>query len=234
MLVFLFILTVKLFQNAGNVSYKGKYAYNIVIAILSLALALNFLEAFKDMARVYRWRFLASGQLTVRETDMILSSTTVRRFPRTRQTYHSLWSTLHDRLRLSRSWRSHQPTIDPLPMLHHHQPCNQRNQGRTQPLRPQCSPRRHGNRPPRPLRQPTSLLLTWASGKLQRHPAVAAVPALPLGQPLRNQWPDGPPDLLQNVAIRHWLSSYYGSLEPTHVPARDPRDAACAGVPAQC
>ena len=40
--------------------------------ILNLALGLNFLEVFKDMAKVLRWRVLASRSSTVRETDLIL------------------------------------------------------------------------------------------------------------------------------------------------------------------
>ena len=40
--------------------------------ILNLALGLNFLEVFRDMAKVLRWRVLASRSSTVRETDLIL------------------------------------------------------------------------------------------------------------------------------------------------------------------
>ena len=42
------------------------------MTILNLALALNFLETFKDMAKIFRWRVLSSKPFTPREVDLIL------------------------------------------------------------------------------------------------------------------------------------------------------------------
>ena len=53
-------------------SHSRKDWFNAVTTILNLALGLNFLEVFKDMAKVLRWRVLASRPSTVRETDLIL------------------------------------------------------------------------------------------------------------------------------------------------------------------
>ncbi|KAI9881078.1 MAG: hypothetical protein M1830_008236 [Pleopsidium flavum] len=72
LLVVLVIVTLKAFQDEGNISKHRKTGFNVIITTLSLALGLNFFEAFKDMAKVYRWRILASGQFSLRETDLIL------------------------------------------------------------------------------------------------------------------------------------------------------------------
>ena len=75
-LTFLFLLlvivTLKAFEAAGNISGQKRAAFNIVITILSLLLGLNFFEAFKDMAKVYRWKVLFSGKFSPREADLIL------------------------------------------------------------------------------------------------------------------------------------------------------------------
>ena len=71
-LIALFILTLILFEKAGNVSHSRKEWFNAVTTILNLALGLNFLEVFKDMAKVLRWRVLASRPSTMREADLIL------------------------------------------------------------------------------------------------------------------------------------------------------------------
>ncbi|KAI4126464.1 MAG: hypothetical protein LQ347_004963 [Umbilicaria vellea] len=71
-LLTLFIVTLVLFKNAGNVSHDTKIWFNVITTILNLALGLNFLEAFKDMAKVLRWRVLANRSFTVREVDLIL------------------------------------------------------------------------------------------------------------------------------------------------------------------
>lgn len=71
-LIVLFILTLILFERAGNVSHSRKEWFNAVTTILNLALGLNFLEVFKDMAKVLRWRVLASRLSTMREVDLIL------------------------------------------------------------------------------------------------------------------------------------------------------------------
>ena len=71
-LIALFLLTLILFEQAGNVSHSRKEWFNAVTTILNLALGLNFVEVFKDMAKVLRWRVLASRPSTIRETDLIL------------------------------------------------------------------------------------------------------------------------------------------------------------------
>lgn len=71
-LVALFIMTLVLWEHNGNVSHDGKLWFNAIATILNLALGLNFLEAFKDMAKILRWRILANRPFTVREADLIL------------------------------------------------------------------------------------------------------------------------------------------------------------------
>ena len=70
-LVTLFVISLALWQN-HNVSHQGKVWFNTLLTILNLALALNFLEAFKDMAKIGRWRILSSRPYTPREVDLIL------------------------------------------------------------------------------------------------------------------------------------------------------------------
>ena len=53
-------------------SHTRKDWFNAVTTILNLALGLNFLEVLKDMAKVLRWRVLASRPSTLREADLIL------------------------------------------------------------------------------------------------------------------------------------------------------------------
>ncbi|KAL9599152.1 MAG: hypothetical protein Q9219_004019 [cf. Caloplaca sp. 3 TL-2023] len=66
------IITLKVYEQKGSVGHDNKILFNTVITVLNLALGLNFLEAFKDMAKVLRWRVLANRNFTVRETDLIL------------------------------------------------------------------------------------------------------------------------------------------------------------------
>ena len=72
-LIALYIVTLILFERANNVSHDSKVWYNTIVTILNLARGLNFLEAFKDMAKVLRWRVLANRSYTVREADLIMS-----------------------------------------------------------------------------------------------------------------------------------------------------------------
>ena len=72
-LLALYIMTLVVFQSYDNVSHEYKIWYNTVATIINLALGLNFLEAFKDMAKVLRWRVLANRRFTVREADLIMS-----------------------------------------------------------------------------------------------------------------------------------------------------------------
>ncbi|KAL9583595.1 MAG: hypothetical protein Q9203_005019, partial [Teloschistes exilis] len=60
------------YKNKETVPHTDKIVFNTIITVLSLALGLNFLEAFKDMAKVLRWRVLANRKFSVRETDLIL------------------------------------------------------------------------------------------------------------------------------------------------------------------
>ena len=62
-----------LFERYNNVSHHRLVWYNTISTIINLALGLNFFEAFKDMAKVLRWRVLAYKSFTVREVDLILS-----------------------------------------------------------------------------------------------------------------------------------------------------------------
>lgn len=71
-LVVLVMATLKVYEKEGTVGMDAKTAFNVIITVLSLALGLNFLEAFKDMAKVLRWRVLAKTSFTVREADLIL------------------------------------------------------------------------------------------------------------------------------------------------------------------
>ncbi|KAL8686914.1 MAG: hypothetical protein Q9218_006768, partial [Villophora microphyllina] len=71
-LVALVLFTLKVYQDKGAVAHTDKITFNTVITVLNLALGLNFLEAFKDMAKVLRWRVLANRKFTVREADLIL------------------------------------------------------------------------------------------------------------------------------------------------------------------
>jgi hypothetical protein len=71
-LLILVVASLKIFEKEGTVGPDAKTAFNVVIIVLSLALGLNFLEVFKDMAKVLRWRALATRSFTVREADLIL------------------------------------------------------------------------------------------------------------------------------------------------------------------
>ena len=65
------MMSLVLWENR-NVTHQGKVWFNTIMTIQTLALALNFVEAFKDMAKVFRWRVLASRPSTPREVDLIL------------------------------------------------------------------------------------------------------------------------------------------------------------------
>ncbi|KAL8752357.1 MAG: hypothetical protein Q9199_005797 [Rusavskia elegans] len=73
------------------VAHDDKFTFNTIITVLDLVLGLNFfvwtsrifgsittvsltalMEAFKDMAKLLRWRVLANRKFTARETDLIL------------------------------------------------------------------------------------------------------------------------------------------------------------------
>ena len=68
----LFIMTLKVYQDKGNLENKDKRVFNVVTTALNIALSLNLLEGFKDMAKVLRWKVLATRASTVREADLIL------------------------------------------------------------------------------------------------------------------------------------------------------------------
>lgn len=73
LLIALYIMIFVLFEHYNNISHHRMIWYNTISTIINLALGLNFLEAFKDMAKVLRWRVLADRSFTVREVDLILS-----------------------------------------------------------------------------------------------------------------------------------------------------------------
>lgn len=68
----LITITFKLYVIKGVLKPTQKTTFNAIITGLSLGLGLNFLEAFKELARLLRWRFLADGHYSVREADLIL------------------------------------------------------------------------------------------------------------------------------------------------------------------
>ena len=92
-LVASYIACLKGYQVRNNVSHASKEVFNTITTVISLALGLNFLvcdsrsdmlatvklsnrlnsqEAFKDMAKVLRWRVLANRAFSIREADLIL------------------------------------------------------------------------------------------------------------------------------------------------------------------
>ena len=56
----------------GVITLTQKKTFNAIITALSLGIGLNVFEAFKELARLLRWRFLADGHYSVREADLIL------------------------------------------------------------------------------------------------------------------------------------------------------------------
>lgn len=54
-------VTFKLYASKGVITSNQKSTFNAIITALSLGLGLNFFEAFKGLARLLRWRFLAEG-----------------------------------------------------------------------------------------------------------------------------------------------------------------------------
>ncbi|KAL8788587.1 MAG: hypothetical protein Q9195_007231 [Heterodermia aff. obscurata] len=68
----LIAITFNLYAVKGVLKPTQKTTFNAIITALSLGLDLNFFEAFKELARLLRWRFLADGHYTVREADLIL------------------------------------------------------------------------------------------------------------------------------------------------------------------
>ena len=96
-LVALFIATLKIYERLGTIDKIVRRVFNSIITCLSLILGLNFFvsarftfsirpwsnmlvyqDAFKDMAKVLRWRLLASRPFSVREADLILGADSLR------------------------------------------------------------------------------------------------------------------------------------------------------------
>lgn len=75
-------ITLKISESQGNISRGHKHTFNAIMVILELVLALNFLEAFKDMAKVLRWRFLTRRSFTVREVDLVLGGKSLQSLAR--------------------------------------------------------------------------------------------------------------------------------------------------------
>lgn len=65
-------MTLKAYEGAGNISDRRRTGFHVIITILSLFLGLNFFEAFKNMARVFRWRLLLKITFSLRESVLIL------------------------------------------------------------------------------------------------------------------------------------------------------------------
>ena len=72
-IVIFMLATLKIYQGKGNFSRAQKHSFNTIITALSLALGLNFFEAFKDIAKVLRWKILAGRSHSIHEFDLILS-----------------------------------------------------------------------------------------------------------------------------------------------------------------
>ncbi|MCJ1423691.1 hypothetical protein MMC29_001575, partial [Sticta canariensis] len=70
----LFLTTLKIYEKKGNINKNAMRVFNAMTICLTLILSLNFFEAFKDMAKVLRWRVLARRHHTVREVDLILGA----------------------------------------------------------------------------------------------------------------------------------------------------------------
>lgn len=74
LLATLTIAILRIWEHKKYVSTSSKNLFNFLSTVLSIALGLNFSEAFKGLAKVIRWRILAHKRHTVREADLILSS----------------------------------------------------------------------------------------------------------------------------------------------------------------
>ena len=68
----LIAITFKIYAIKGVITATQKTTFNAIITALSLGVGLNFFEAFKELARLLRWRFFAGGHYSVREADLIL------------------------------------------------------------------------------------------------------------------------------------------------------------------
>lgn len=65
-------VTFKIYATKGVINSTQKATFNAIITALSLGLGLNFFEAFKGLAKLLRWRFLAEEHHSIREVDLIL------------------------------------------------------------------------------------------------------------------------------------------------------------------
>lgn len=68
----LIAVAFKVYTSKGVITSAQKTIFNAVVTALSLGLGINFFEAFKGLAKLLRWRFLAEGRYSVREVDLIL------------------------------------------------------------------------------------------------------------------------------------------------------------------
>ncbi|KAL9607036.1 MAG: hypothetical protein Q9167_008012, partial [Letrouitia subvulpina] len=75
-------IVLKIFENQGNISRGHRHAFNTIMTLLELLLSLNFFEAFKDMAKALRWRFLTKGSFTIREMDLVLGGESLQNLAR--------------------------------------------------------------------------------------------------------------------------------------------------------
>ncbi|KAL9611901.1 MAG: hypothetical protein Q9167_003482 [Letrouitia subvulpina] len=65
--------TFKSYENKGNMTSADKATFNVIILVLSLLLGLNFFEAFKEAARILRWRILAYKHWNSQDRNTILA-----------------------------------------------------------------------------------------------------------------------------------------------------------------
>ncbi|KAL9000503.1 MAG: hypothetical protein Q9169_000796 [Polycauliona sp. 2 TL-2023] len=69
----LLVLVLWVYHSKGNFTRSDKNAFNVFVTGLSVGLGINFFEAFKESAKVLRWRLLADQRHTARELDLVLS-----------------------------------------------------------------------------------------------------------------------------------------------------------------
>ncbi|KAL8672247.1 MAG: hypothetical protein Q9168_003270 [Polycauliona sp. 1 TL-2023] len=69
----LLVLVLWVYNRKGNFTRGDKTAFNVFVTGLSVGLGINFFEAFKESAKVLRWRILADQRHTARELDLVLS-----------------------------------------------------------------------------------------------------------------------------------------------------------------
>ncbi|KAI9889431.1 MAG: hypothetical protein M1814_005294 [Vezdaea aestivalis] len=71
-LIGLIVGTFRVYERKGNMPNVQKSYFNAVIITLTLLLALNFFESFKDQAKFIRWKILGQYKYEIEEVDLIM------------------------------------------------------------------------------------------------------------------------------------------------------------------